>query len=121
MTYGLSEADMCNWMPEFGRWMLEATPRKPYEGLIALLKVEDHMRLRRSRLLSVLEPGEIAPTLTSFPLFGVGDFCHPSVAVNPDSSVTKSIFLPDEVIFPHPRFPTLAANIRQRRKEKVAI
>jgi hypothetical protein len=44
-------------MPEYGRWMLEATPRKPFEGLTALLKVEDHMRLRRSRLLSVMNKG----------------------------------------------------------------
>jgi len=31
-SHGLSEADMCNWMPEYGRWMLEGTPRKPFEG-----------------------------------------------------------------------------------------
>jgi len=40
-AHGLSEADMCNWMPEYGRWMLEGTPRKPFEGLTALLKVEN--------------------------------------------------------------------------------
>lgn len=121
MSYGLSEADMCTWMPEFGRWMLEATPRKPYEGLVALLKVEDHMRLRRSRLLSVLKPGEIVPTVTSCPLFGVGDFCDPPAFPNPNSEVSKSLFMPDEVIYPLPRFPTLAANIRKRRGGKVAI
>ena len=52
---------------------LEGTPRKPFEGLTALLKVEDHMRLRRSRLLSVMQPGEIVPTMAVFPLLGVGE------------------------------------------------
>ena len=36
------------------------------------------MILRRRRILSVLGPNEIAPTITSFPLLGVGNFFHPS-------------------------------------------
>ena len=35
------------------------------------------MRLRRKRILSVLRPGEVAPTMTCFPLMGVGDFVSP--------------------------------------------
>lgn len=38
-SHGLSEADMCAWMPEYGRWMLEGTPGKPFEGITALTKV----------------------------------------------------------------------------------
>lgn len=34
---------------------------------------------------------------------------------------TKSVFLPDNLINPHPRFSTLTANIRTRRCAKVAI
>jgi len=117
--HGLSEADMCSWMPEYGRWMLESTPRKPYEGLTDLLNVESRMRLRRSRLMAALGPGEISPTVTSFPLFGVGDFCEPSCA--PGGSASESLFVPDEAIFPHARFSTLTRNIRKRRGSKVAI
>ena len=36
------------------------------------------MILRRRRILSVLGPNEIAPTITSFPLLGVGSFFHSS-------------------------------------------
>jgi glutamate--cysteine ligase catalytic subunit len=117
--HGLSDADMSSWMPEYGRWMLESTPRKPYEGLVDLLKVEDCMRMRRSRLLAALNPGEISPTVSCLPIFGVGDFCEPSKP--PGGDVTESLFLPDGCIFPHPRFATLTKNIRKRRGSKVAI
>ena len=78
IAHGLSESDRSAWVPEYGAWMLESTPGRPFEGLTSLLRVEDSMMLRRSRLLGVLRPGEIAPTMTSFPLLCVGDFCHPS-------------------------------------------
>lgn len=118
-AHGLGEADMSTWMPEFGRWMLESTPGKPYEGLMDVLKVERQMRARRSRLLSVLQPDEIAPTVTGMPLFGVGDFCDP--AMKPRGPVAESLFVPDEAIFPHPRFAQLTKSIRERRGSKVGI
>jgi glutamate--cysteine ligase catalytic subunit len=37
------------------------------------------MRLRRKRLLSVLRDDEICPTLTVFPLLGVGSFTDPEL------------------------------------------
>ena len=37
------------------------------------------------------------------------------------SSHSQSLFLPDAIINPHPRFPTLTENIRERRGCKVAI
>ncbi|CAD7956534.1 unnamed protein product [Amoebophrya sp. A25] len=123
-SHGLSEADMCSWMPEYGRWMLEGTPGKPFEGITALTKVEDSMRLRRSRLLAQLQPDEIAPTLVSFPLLGVGEFWkspNPHEKLNVDGPVAESAFCPDEITFPHQRFKTLTANIRKRRGEKVRI
>eukprot|EP00929_Paragymnodinium_shiwhaense_P010494 TRINITY_DN1151_c0_g1_i1.p1 TRINITY_DN1151_c0_g1~~TRINITY_DN1151_c0_g1_i1.p1 ORF type:complete len:674 (+),score=124.84 TRINITY_DN1151_c0_g1_i1:134-2155(+) len=109
----------CAWMPEYGRWMLESTPGRPYDGLDGIALVEQQLRLRRQRLDAQLLPGEVAPTVTAFPLFGVGDFCEPSYA--PRGPFMDSLFVPDEVIFPHPRFPTLAKHIRERRGSKVAI
>eukprot|EP00929_Paragymnodinium_shiwhaense_P010500 TRINITY_DN1151_c0_g2_i1.p1 TRINITY_DN1151_c0_g2~~TRINITY_DN1151_c0_g2_i1.p1 ORF type:complete len:659 (+),score=116.39 TRINITY_DN1151_c0_g2_i1:236-2212(+) len=109
----------CNWMPEYGRWMLESTPGRPYDGLDGISQVESQLRLRRQRLDAQLLPGEVAPTVTAFPLFGVGDFCEPSYS--PRGPFMDSLFVPDEVIFPHPRFPTLAKHIRERRGSKVAI
>lgn len=62
------------------------------------------MVLRRRRLLSVLHKDEIAPTVTCFPLLGVGDFIDSPLPFNSDDS--KSIYLPDYIINPHPRYST---------------
>ena len=68
----------CAWVPEYGAWMVEATPSKPYSAYVAdLVAVERNMRLRRARLLSVLRPDEICPTIPCFPLLGVGQFTKP--------------------------------------------
>lgn len=57
-------AQGCAWMPEYGSWMVEGTPKVPYGGLTShLVQVEENMRLRRKRLLEVLAEDEIAPTV----------------------------------------------------------
>ena len=117
--HGLSESDRFVWMPEYGAWMLESTPGKPYEGLTSLLEVENNMMMRRSRLLSCLKPNEIVPTVSCFPMLGVGDSTFPKF--RPNGPIAQSLFIPDEAIFPHARFPTLSRNIRKRRGEKVKI
>lgn len=64
-------AEGCSWVPEYGSWMIESTPSRPYTGYAEdLLRVERNMRLRRKRLLSVLREGEIAPTVSTYPLMG---------------------------------------------------
>lgn len=112
----------CNWVPEYGAWMVEATPNRPYTGFTTdLLRVERNMRLRRKRILTVLGPDEIAPTVSTFPLLGSQgeDGSVPAVPVG--GPVTLSDYIGDGIINPHPRFGTLSANIRQRRGEKVNI
>ncbi len=112
----------CNWVPEYGSWMVEATPKRPYSGYaIDLLRVERNMRLRRRRLLTELRENEIAPTVSTFPLLGsLGDD-----GTVPKSDVggprTESEYIGDDIINPHPRFGTLTQNIRMRRGEKVNI
>ncbi|GAA5976095.1 hypothetical protein JCM11641_003280 [Rhodosporidiobolus odoratus] len=107
--------------PEYGRYMLESTPGAPYgSGLEDLLGVEGNMRFRRTLARTRLKPHEVPLTLTSFPRLGAaGQFTDPYY--EPGGQVARSLFLPDEVINPHVRFPTLTANIRRRRGEKVAI
>lgn len=88
------------------------------------------MRLRRKRILSVLRPGEVAPTMTCFPLMGVGDFVSPpdltgdhavpprhasSSGMHVRGPVANSAYVPDDIINPHPRFGALTKNIRVRR------
>lgn len=107
--------------PEYGRYMLEATPLKPYNSsLESLVYVEDNMKKRRALAISQISDPDVHPlTLTTFPNMGVGAFTHPATRVSGQSS--KSLFLPDEIINTHVRFPTLTANIRRRRGSKVAI
>lgn len=110
----------CAWVPEYGAWMVEGTPRVPYGGFTSdLRKVEANMRLRRARLLELLEPDEVAPTMTAFPMLGVKDFTSPPTL--PNGPVAMSDYVSDDIINPHPRFATLTRNIRKRRTRKVDI
>eukprot|EP00537_Pseudo-nitzschia_pungens_P003289 CAMPEP_0172363024 /NCGR_PEP_ID=MMETSP1060-20121228/6497_1 /TAXON_ID=37318 /ORGANISM="Pseudo-nitzschia pungens, Strain cf. cingulata" /LENGTH=923 /DNA_ID=CAMNT_0013085671 /DNA_START=324 /DNA_END=3095 /DNA_ORIENTATION=+ len=115
-------AEGCHWVPEFGAWMLEATPNRPYTGFSTdLLRVERNMRLRRKRILTALGENEIAPTVSAFPLLGARgeDGSVPPVPVG--GPATLSEYVGDGIINPHPRFGTLSANIRKRRGSKVNI
>lgn len=61
------ETEGCTWHPEFGGWMIESTPSRPYSKYASdLLRVERNMILRRRRLLSLLKPNEIAPYVRRF-------------------------------------------------------
>ena len=117
----------CHWVPEYGSWMIEATPDIPYGGYVSdLTRVETNMRLRRTRLLKVLRSDEIAPTVTCFPLLGqfMGlDTNNVATATldDDDRKAAQSMYVSDAVINPHPRFRTLTSNIRQRRESKVDI
>ena len=54
--------------PEFGRFMLEATPGKPWGiGFKDLLDVEQDMKLRRRIAKDHMEANEFPVTLTTFP------------------------------------------------------
>lgn len=114
-----NETGKCKWVPEYGSFMIEAIPQVPYGGFTSdLRRIEANMRNRRARLLSVLQPNEIAPSVVNFPRMGVGNFAgdFPN-----NGKYAASRFVPDEVINPHPRFWTLTQNIRKRRGENVKI
>jgi len=114
-----SEFGKCKWVPEYGSFMIEAIPEKPYGGFTSdLRRIEANMRNRRARVLSVLKPDEIAPSVVNFPLMGVGK-CAGDFENN--GKYAASRFVPDEVINPHPRFWTLTRNIRKRRGSNVKI
>ena len=116
------EVEGCTWHPEWGSWMIESTPSKPYSNYASdLLRVERNMILRRRRILSALGENEIAPTVTSFPLMGVGTFYAPATEGDFEVPYSHSLYVPDKVINSHVRFSTLAQNIRIRRTSKVNI
>ena len=79
------------------------------------------LSLSHSRLAikAALEENERIITMTSFPRMGLSSFTTPSLT--PGGPVTESLFVGDGVIFSHPRFATLTANIRKRRGENVCI
>ncbi|CAG8978992.1 hypothetical protein HYALB_00011036 [Hymenoscyphus albidus] len=107
--------------PEFGRFMLEATPGKPWGiGFRDLLDVEPNMKLRRKIAKEHMNPEEYPITLTTYPHLGCpGTFTTPYYP--PSGNKLRSQFVPDEIANPHIRFPTLAANIRSRRGHKVQV
>ncbi|RKF62632.1 Glutamate--cysteine ligase [Erysiphe neolycopersici] len=110
-----------NFHPEFGRFMLESTPGKPWGiSFKHLLEVESSMKLRRSIAKAHMLPEEYPITLTTFPRLGTpGEFIRPYY---PNSGERlRSQFVPDQIANPHIRFPTLAANIRSRRGRKVQV
>lgn len=56
------------WRPEFGAYMVEGTPGKPYGGLLAHFNiVEANMKIRREEVTSLLKPNEAVMSITSFP------------------------------------------------------
>lgn len=107
--------------PEYGRYMVEATPLRPYDGnlLLDYIYVEENMDLRREIPKQILPSNIIPLTLTTYPRMGCGYFTSPKA--KPIGPASQSLFLPDEIINRHARFPTLTANIRKRRGHKVAI
>lgn len=111
------------WRPEYGAYMIEGTPGKPYGGLLAHFNVvEANMRYRREEAQKLLHPNEELVTVTSFPRLGCPNFTDPLHEPTPGQGASQSLFFPDDAIYPgHPRFATLTRNIRQRRGEKVAI
>ncbi|ODH17932.1 glutamate-cysteine ligase [Paracoccidioides brasiliensis] len=107
--------------PEFGRFMLEATPGQPWGiGFKDLLRVKSNMKWRRVIAKKHMAPNEYPLTITTFPRLGTkDDFTQPFYPVS--GPTLRSQFVPDEIANPHIRFPTLAANIRSRRGRKVKI
>ncbi|KAI8629943.1 glutamate-cysteine ligase [Xylariaceae sp. FL1651] len=107
--------------PEFGRFMLEATPGNPWGiGFKELLNVEPDMKLRRKIAKDHMNSEEYPITLTTFPRLGSpGVFTDPYYPTS--GPKLRSQFVPDEIANPHIRFPTLAANIRWRRGKKVQV
>ncbi|KAF7492032.1 Glutamate--cysteine ligase catalytic subunit [Sarcoptes scabiei] len=91
--------------------------------IFSFLKViETNMQLRRRQVRDLLEKNESVLSISSFPLLGTYDFCSPSSYADPITGYSRSLFFSDQAIFMgHPRFRTLANNIRERRKRNQEI
>jgi glutamate--cysteine ligase catalytic subunit len=118
----LDQNSVSSWHPEYGRFMLEGTPKVPYGShLRDLMNVEENIIQRRNWVQTFLKTDEALLTITNFPRLGCDDFTWPMTKVDSLFGPSRSLFLPSEVINSHARFPTLTQNIRKRRGSKVAI
>ncbi|SCV03372.1 LAMI_0H07624g1_1 [Lachancea mirantina] len=117
----ICEANDVLFHPEYGRYMIEATPASPYEGLNTEY-VENNMQIRRKLVEQRLAGrGCRLAAMAVFPRMGCEDFSDIKNVWDHHNNASKSLYLPDEVTNRHARFPTLTANIRTRRGEKVNI
>ncbi|OXM75866.1 glutamate-cysteine ligase catalytic subunit [Cryptococcus neoformans Bt63] len=117
-------ASIPTFHPEYGRYMLESTPGSPFSGTpSSLVSVEADMRFRRQIIRSHLKAHELPITLTSWARLGVKDsaFTDPETKPDTENSSSRSEYVGELLTNPHARFPTLTANIRQRRGSKVDI
>eukprot|EP01065_Artemidia_motanka_P006048 TRINITY_DN1293_c4_g2_i2.p1 TRINITY_DN1293_c4_g2~~TRINITY_DN1293_c4_g2_i2.p1 ORF type:complete len:730 (+),score=281.11 TRINITY_DN1293_c4_g2_i2:64-2253(+) len=116
------------WRPEYGSYMIEGTPTKPYtHDIISIASTEDNLDKRHKELSRVIPKDVVPLTLGNFPRMGViaadgtPDFTFPA-DVHVDGAVARSLFVPDACTNQgHPRFSTLTRNIRVRRGKKVCI
>jgi len=117
---GSNAALHCTIHPEYGSFMIEGTPAKPYGNRTKdLRRVEGNMRERRAFFEKFLRNEELLVTMGNFPLLGAGKHTHPPT--KPNGKVAQSIYVSDDIINVHPRFATLTRSIRKRRGKKVDI
>jgi glutamate--cysteine ligase catalytic subunit len=113
--------ELRDWHPEYGSWMIEGVPRQPYDGdtLTGIMQVQSDMQSRRKHLARSILPSEIIPSVTCFPMLGVGSYLH--ARTEPANIISESKLVADSAINPHPRFGALTRNIRERRGSSVDI
>lgn len=113
------------WRSEYGAYMIEGSPGKPYGDLMIYMSmVEANMRHRREEVSQLLRTDETMMSLTNFPRLGASNFtwpvCKPQQSNN-RSCIKRSLYIPDELIYNNPRYTALHQNIRRRRGEPVDI
>ena len=114
MSESVDPLDGITLHPEYGSFMIEATPLMPYgDSQCDLVLVERNMYRRRLVIERELKSTECLSTMSSFPMLGVGDFVEiqgDEFKVN--GPIAASRFIPDSLINPHPRFGAMIWNIR---------
>ncbi|XP_064457194.1 glutamate--cysteine ligase catalytic subunit-like [Ornithodoros turicata] len=117
------DRSLCSWHPEFAVCAIEAIPNAPYGDLVSHYNVVEHnMRERRAEVRALLAKDEEIICITTFPTLGCPQYTFPVYTPSLKAAHMPSLFLPEEMVFPaHPRFKTLARNIRERRGKRVVI
>jgi glutamate--cysteine ligase catalytic subunit len=100
-------------MFEYGSWMFEMIPDKPYNTNCDFYEIINSIR-KKYEILS--KKPRIALTIPVIPFMGVRNLNAPI-----DNLITQSKYIDDSHIANHPRFRTLTKHIRMRRGEVVNI
>lgn len=119
------------YQEESGTWMIEAVPIKPYKLYdINAPKQALESLIRRRRFINdaLFMNNTFLTSLTSFPNLGVKNWFvteHSELLdienYEEHNEVTGSKYILDDFINPHPRFPGMMKNVRDRRGKKVDI
>jgi len=123
--------DQYIFQAEFGSWMVEAVPSKPYtlydvNGPISALS----SLINRRKLIhdEIWSKDFFLCSLTSFPNLGEGDYffstnegLYDVKELETHNIYSKSEYILDELTNPHPRFSTMMSSVRDRRGKKVDI
>eukprot|EP00344_Euplotes_crassus_P002658 CAMPEP_0197001892 /NCGR_PEP_ID=MMETSP1380-20130617/6480_1 /TAXON_ID=5936 /ORGANISM="Euplotes crassus, Strain CT5" /LENGTH=637 /DNA_ID=CAMNT_0042419747 /DNA_START=37 /DNA_END=1950 /DNA_ORIENTATION=- len=125
------EQDEFDYQAEFGSWMVEAVPAKPYTIYDAKGPIEAFKSLHRRRKIvndEIFMTGMIMSSLSSWPNLGAGDFFHTEDDKLYDvtdyeeyNKASNSEYILDDMTNPHPRFPAMMSSVRERRGKKVDI
>ncbi|KAH3767747.1 glutamate-cysteine ligase [Pelomyxa schiedti] len=110
--------------PEYGAFMIEGCPKKPWSfsvtnPLSSFSNLHQHLQYRREAIQALCSKDVVVATMGMFPIMGVNIFTYPSTV--PFGPIACSRYTSDDLIFPHCRFTTLTAAIRERRGANVCI
>jgi len=123
-------SDHFTLQPEYGAWMLEAVPSKPYEFTGDPEIILQNFKARRDTIKSYCKEGDVLFSGTVFPLLKVGDYYVPTThekAGNISEEKNPKVISPlgpnfkHELLNPHPRYAVSCENIRLRRGEMVKM
>ncbi|ETI24711.1 hypothetical protein G647_04080 [Cladophialophora carrionii CBS 160.54] len=104
------------FQPEFGSFMVEATPGVPYDNsLTSMLSVQGNMARRRRMIQERLGENEAVVTIPGFPRLGApGTFTQPPLPSG--GLLLRSQFLPDGLVSTYERYGAIHDNIYTRRE-----
>ena len=119
------------YQAEFGSWMVEAVPNKPYTLYNVNGPREAYKSLVDRRALvndALFMNNMFLTSIPSWPNLGVGDFfttennrLYEIENYEENNTASKSEYILDEMTNPHPRFPQMMTSVRKSRGSKVDI
>lgn len=126
-------------LPECGEWMMEIIPKKPFEGFLSFEEIREHLQIvdsinskNKKEINGKSLNDKIKKTFilskTVFPKLGYADYyIRPNGESIPYfqrknlNFICDSLYLIDETISKHSRFPALIKSMNERRGTTVEM